>query len=32
VVQNRAVKPHILFVDDDALIREMQSLYFRKRG
>ena len=26
------MKPHILFVDDEAPIREMLSLYFRKRG
>ena len=24
--------PHILFVDDEAPIREMLSLYFRKKG
>ena len=24
--------PHILFVDDEASIREMLSLYFRKKG
>lgn len=26
------MRPHILFVDDEAPIREMLSLYFRKRG
>ena len=26
------VKPHILFVDDEAPIRELLALYFRKRG
>lgn len=26
------VKPHILFVDDEAPIRELLTLYFRKRG
>ena len=26
------MKPHILFVDDEAPIREMLSLYFRKQG
>jgi DNA-binding response OmpR family regulator len=26
------VTPHILFVDDEAPIREMLSLYFRKKG
>lgn len=26
------MKPHILFVDDEAPIRELLSLYFRKRG
>jgi len=26
------VNPHILFVDDEAPIREMLSLYFRKKG
>jgi DNA-binding response OmpR family regulator len=26
------VIPHILFVDDEAPIREMLSLYFRKKG
>jgi DNA-binding response OmpR family regulator len=26
------VKPHLLFVDDEAPIREMLSLYFCKRG
>jgi DNA-binding NtrC family response regulator len=26
------VTPHILFVDDEASIREMLSLYFRKKG
>jgi DNA-binding response OmpR family regulator len=26
------VKPHILFVDDEPPVREMLSLYFRKRG
>jgi DNA-binding response OmpR family regulator len=31
-VKTRPVKPHILFVDDEAPIREMLSLYFRKRG
>ena len=27
-----AVKAHILFVDDEAPIRELLSLYFRKKG
>src|SRR5205085_3786146 len=27
-----AVKPHILFVDDEPPVREMLSLYFRKRN
>ncbi|HEV2393142.1 MAG TPA: response regulator [Verrucomicrobiae bacterium] len=26
------MKPHILFVDDEAPIRELLSLYFRKKG
>ncbi|MSU57142.1 MAG: response regulator [Pedosphaera sp.] len=26
------MKPHLLFVDDEAPIREMLSLYFHKRG
>lgn len=26
------MNPHILFVDDEAPIRELLSLYFRKRG
>ena len=27
-----AMRPHILFVDDEAPIREMLALYFRKQG
>lgn len=26
------MKPHILFIDDEAPIRELLSLYFRKKG
>lgn len=29
---NRGVKPLILFVDDEPPIRELLSLYFRKKG
>jgi DNA-binding response OmpR family regulator len=29
---NCRVSPHILFVDDEAPIRELLSLYFRKKG
>ena len=28
----KVVEPHILFVDDEAPIRELLSLYFRKKG
>jgi DNA-binding response OmpR family regulator len=28
----RVVQPHILFIDDEAPIRELLSLYFRKKG
>ena len=28
----RGVSPHILFVDDEAPIRELLALYFRKKG
>ena len=27
-----ALKPHILFVDDEPPVREMLTLYFRKKG
>jgi len=30
--QEEGVKAHILFVDDEAPIRELLSVYFRKRG
>ena len=32
LVRNWGVKAHILFVDDEAPIRELLSLYFRKKG
>ena len=32
MLEKHGVKPHILFVDDEAPIRELLALYFRKRG